>query len=70
MGAEHKRTPTESLSSLQIREIALAAMVDERTLVRATLGKRLLPMTRERIRRVLEARGLLHLLKKETEGAR
>ncbi len=57
-----KRKPAEPLTSFQRREISLAAMVDERTLKRALRGEQLLAMTRERIRRALEARGLVNLL--------
>jgi hypothetical protein len=56
---EHAPTPIE------LREIALAALVDNRTLSRALRGERVKDLTLERIRRALEARGLLHLMPPE-----
>lgn len=50
------------------RRAALDAEVDLRTLRRALKGLPVKPMSRRRIRRVLEARGLVHLL--FPEGAR
>ena len=58
--------PPDSLSPIQLREIALAAMVDVRTLVRTLSGRRVRHLTRERIARILEARGLRDLLPKAT----
>jgi len=57
-----KQTATVTLSSIQRREIALSALVDERTLNRALAGKRVRDLTRERIRRVLADRGMLSIL--------
>jgi hypothetical protein len=57
------RTRKLPLDSLQIREIALAAMVSEITLVRALRpGYPVRALTRERIRRELANRGLAHIL--------
>ena len=57
------------LNSFQIREIALAALVSEETLVKALRGGSMRPMTLERIRRELVNRGLLALLP-QARGAR
>jgi hypothetical protein len=65
MSAATKRKSPQALSSLQRREISLAAMVDERTLKRALRGEPVQAMPRERIRRALDARGLVHLLPDE-----
>jgi hypothetical protein len=52
----------EGLTPIQLRGIALDALVDARTLERALRGERVQHLTRERIRRALAARELLHLL--------
>jgi hypothetical protein len=53
------------LSPLQRREIALAALIDERTFARAMRGDPVKPSSRERIRRALESRGIADLLPAE-----
>ena len=53
------------LGPLQRREVALAALVDERTLKRALRGDVIMPSTHERIRRALEARGIANILPAE-----
>jgi len=53
---------TPNLNPIQRREIALAALVDEKTLARCLNGRVVRPSTRERIRRALESRGIAHLL--------
>lgn len=54
-----------------LRAIALDAMVDESTLAKALLGGVMRPLTEERIRRALSARGMLSLLPgAEGSGAR
>ena len=55
------------LSSIQLRQFALDALMDERTFRKTLVGGRVLPTTRERVRRVLEARGLQHLLPRNVE---
>ena len=45
-------------NTIELREIALAAMCDVRTLQRALRGERVQHLSRERIRRALLARGL------------
>lgn len=63
MQTAKKRFANPVLTPIQIREIALAALVDTRTLESALAGKgRLQHLTRERITRALAARGLLSLL--------
>ncbi len=58
-----------ALSPIQRRELALAALCDERTLDKVLRGEhRVRPSSRERIRRALAAAGRLDLL--PTEGAR
>ena len=52
------------LSALARREIALAAMVAEKTLLKCLLGEPVRPMGRERVRRVLAEMGLEYLLPK------
>jgi len=58
------------LSPLQRREIALAALVDPRTLERLLRGEAVRGLGHERIRRILEQRGLLHLLPERAKAAR
>lgn len=50
------------LENYELRCIALAAMVDTRTLCRALSGHPVRPMIRRRIRDALTVRGLEHLL--------
>jgi len=57
--ADEKPAPP---SPIQLREIALAAMCDVRTLQRALRGDRVQHLSRERIRRALHDRGLERLL--------
>ena len=57
---------TANLNPIQRREIALAALVDEKTLARCLNGGVVRPSPRERIRRALESRGITHLLPSET----
>lgn len=58
-------TPT----TFELREIALAAMCDVRTLQRALRGERIQHLSRERIRRALVPRGLEHLLPQQSHAA-
>lgn len=51
-----------NLSPIRIRELALAMLVDVRTLERALRGDKVKHLSRERIVRVLRERGLEHLL--------
>ena len=53
------------LTSLQRREIALAALCDETTLLRVLNGEPVRESSRERVKRALRERGLLHLLPPE-----
>ena len=55
---------TPNLNPIQRREIALAALVDEKTLAHCLNGRVVRPSTRERIRRALESRGIAHLLRR------
>jgi len=57
---------TPKLGPLQRREVALAALVDERTLARALRGDPVRPSVHERIRRALESRGIANLISNET----
>jgi hypothetical protein len=50
------------LNSFQIRELALASFVSEKTLIKALRGGSIRPLTLARIRRELANRGLLALL--------
>jgi hypothetical protein len=59
---------SRQLSRLLQREISLAALIDERTLARALRGDAITSLSRERIRRALESRGIADLL--PAEGAR
>jgi hypothetical protein len=54
--------PTKKLTPIELREIAIVALVDERTLRRALAGATVRHLSRERIRRELANRGLLALL--------
>lgn len=54
------------LSMFEKREIALRALVDNRTLERALAGEAIRPLGLERIRRALAERGLEHLLPRAT----
>jgi hypothetical protein len=56
---------SRQLSRFQQREIAPAALIDERTLARAMRGDAITSLTRERIRRALESRGIADLLPAE-----
>ena len=51
-----------NLSPIQIRELALAALVDVRTFERALRGDKIQHLSRERIVRTLRERRLEHLL--------
>ena len=65
-----RRKPTEALSPIVRREIALQLLMSEKTLKRVLTGAKVKAASRERVRRALEARGLLHLLPEAAEGAR
>lgn len=65
MGTAQKLRPAGSLTRLEVKQLALDALVDERTLRKALAGGTILGISRERIRRVLAVRGLLHLLPAE-----
>jgi len=56
------RRPEPLLSPIQIRELSLAALVDVRTFERILRGDPVKHNSRERITRVLAARGMLDLL--------
>lgn len=58
------------LSAFQKRTIAVAALVDPRTLDRALRGLRVQPMALARIRAALEAQGIGHLLPVTTGEAK
>jgi hypothetical protein len=64
MKRSSERTPLKSPSPIELREIALAAMVDVRTLQRALRGDRVQHLSLERIRRILAARGQEQLLER------
>ena len=51
-----------NLSPIQIRELAVAALVDVRTFERALRGEKVQHLSRERIVRALRERQLEHLL--------
>jgi len=53
------------LSPIDRRELALAALVDDRSLERFINGEPIRHLTRERIMRALRDRDLLHLLPDE-----
>jgi hypothetical protein len=53
------------LSPIDRRELALAALVDDRSLERFIHGEPIRHLTRERIMRALRERGLEHLLPAE-----
>lgn len=53
---------TQRLTAHDERALAVAAMVDPRTVRRALAGARVQPMALDRIRAALDARGLAHLL--------
>lgn len=55
-------TRCDHLTAHEERAIAVAALVDPRTVRRAIRGLRVQPMAYDRIRAVLEERGLAHLL--------
>lgn len=58
----HTRSREIDLGPIERRELALAALVDVRTLERALAGESVRMLCKERIRRALRDRGLLSLL--------
>jgi hypothetical protein len=54
--------PERQLSAPELRELAVAAEVDPRTIQRVLAGERVVALPRMRIMRVLRERGLEHLL--------
>ena len=65
MGNRKKLGSGVCLSALDIRRISLDALVSEPTLRRALDGRPVRSLSRERIRRALETRGLANLLAPE-----
>lgn len=57
-----KRSTGTPLRTHEIREVAVAAEVDPRTVRKALTGETVLPMAHKRIARALEERGWAHLL--------
>jgi hypothetical protein len=57
-----KRLRSEPSSPILLRQVALDALVDVRTLERALRGEKVQHLTHERIRRALAERKLVHLL--------
>lgn len=53
--------PAETLPPHQLRELAVAAMVDPKTVARVIAGQATRPITRQRVVRALLDRGLQHL---------
>ena len=60
---------THRLSAHDERALAVAALVDPRTVRKALVGLRVSPMALARIRAALEAQGLAHILPNETAPA-
>jgi hypothetical protein len=56
------------LSPIEIRELAVAALVDVRTFERALRGEKVQHLSRERILRALRERRLEHLLPNVVQG--
>ena len=54
--------PQRKLTAFELRQIAVAALVDPRTVRKALAGHLVQPMTRVRIRAALDEHGLGHLL--------
>jgi hypothetical protein len=62
------RVSSVPLPESTVRELSVAASCDPRTLKKVLRGQPVLPMARARVVRVLEERGLRHLLPDEAPG--